>query len=283
MWFLLLFFTIQSRASVHDLYNEATQAAAQKDVAKSFELFQSAAEHVHELSPQKRVELLYNLGNAAFALQKHEEALKAFEAVTECDSEHARAREKIEYLKKLLEQKKQEQKKQEEKEKKKNSESSESPHDDSEGKDNQSGDRSDERDGEDKKDKGQQQNKQNADNKSSSKGHDRQPGDGTQDESKRGNEQGSNAGDTDAQENRREKFGTDHQQSPREKDGENKRRQGGQGENSTGRDTATQEKDNLSPSDQKLAAQLDQSERGTRQQLMRAALGNNNEDQTPGW
>ena len=90
---------------VHLLYNAGVQVAHEGDVAQAKNYFKQALEHKAGLSNSEQKKLLYNLGNTHATLKEYEEALKIFEMIEAefpCDPQ---VTSKIEYLKKLLEQK----------------------------------------------------------------------------------------------------------------------------------------------------------------------------------
>lgn len=105
----------------NSLYNLGVAAFREGDVKKAYDAFICLTEpaKMKMLSKNESVQLFYNAGNAAFKLEKLEQALHLFQEVLARDPGHENARKKRDFIKKLLE-KKEENKQQDDDQQKKN-------------------------------------------------------------------------------------------------------------------------------------------------------------------
>lgn len=96
------------------LYNLGTAAFKAGDFKKAGACFSTLKPFCADkkISSNQSVQVYYNAGNTEFQLKDYQAALDSFEAVLTYDPAHQKAREKRDYIKQLLEQKKQDKQKQ---------------------------------------------------------------------------------------------------------------------------------------------------------------------------
>lgn len=108
--------TLENRAACHPsdasaLYNLGVGAFRAGDLNKAQAAFSTLKLWCAEKKiPKERcIEIFYNAGNTEYKLNNYQDALASFESVLAYDPAHENARQKRDFIKQLLEQKKQEQ------------------------------------------------------------------------------------------------------------------------------------------------------------------------------
>ena len=197
--------TLEDRVAQHPsdaraLYNLGVGAFKAGDLKKAEASFSTLKSWCAEKKITKKqcVDIFYNAGNTEYKLNDYQGALASFESVLTYDPVHENAREKRDFIKQLLEQKKQEQ---QDKQDKKEDNKEQEKQDKKEQQDQQK--QQDQKDQNNKKDGEQKQEKQNQDqNKQQDKQQDKQ--DGKRDQQ---DKQGKQAAEQSAQESSQESGG----------------------------------------------------------------------------
>lgn len=101
----------QNPSDVTSLYNLGVAAFKAGDLEKARASFSTLKPFcsTKKITPERSAEVFYNAGNTEFKLNDYPAALESFEAVLTYDPDNQKAREKRDYIKKLLEQQKQQQ------------------------------------------------------------------------------------------------------------------------------------------------------------------------------
>lgn len=109
------------------VYNAGKAAYKQEKFEKAASFFNDAAD-ICDIQQEKKIQALYDKGNARVQLKQWQEALDAYKAVLALDEKHVYAQKMVDYIEKLLEEKKrqEEQERQQQQEKKEQEEQQES-------------------------------------------------------------------------------------------------------------------------------------------------------------